>query len=444
MSTIESKILSIPPVICGFISFIACIYVCISAIRNGYIPCKPLKKKLPKSMSWQALQQKLKRQSSKETTSNIEFGAPLHNHKSTKYSDSNHPTMMVDILFWMCVCDGLHAIQIICNWFPLAFNLPFWDMTGCYILGISAQFLAIQSPCWHVLLAYNLGYLLLDGSINKLSKQKKYQFIIVNIIPFICTILPFIYNEYGKYQNNITYNDIECWITSEKWQYMYVIAICLSLMLHYIVIIIAISKWKSYSESGFDYHFKFIIIKLLRFIVIYTIIRFFPVLNRIWEFASPNPPPFVLIAAHHIGVSLLGLSDAVVWCINQKQIPYQKTNSFTNLKNAKKRHHKLKTKRLKATGNTCVQNSGGSYQNSDELDTADIETTTTDYWISTKVTPHVTPQGNINANFNIIHQHLHQSNANNTLDSRKSPYPDFDITTPEMDIESQCIWSLDE
>ena len=188
----------------------------------------------------------------------------------------------------------------------MAFNLTFWPLSTCKILGTIAQFLAIQSPCWHVLLAYNLGYLLLGGSIARLSKQKKYQFIIVNLVPLICAVLPFAYGVYGRYENNIKYNDIECWITNEKWQYMYVIAICLSLFFHYTVIVIAICKWKHYSQSGFNQHFKFVVIKLLRFIVIYTFIRVFPVMNRIWELSSPEAPPFGLICAHHIGISLLG------------------------------------------------------------------------------------------------------------------------------------------
>ena len=215
----------------------------------------------------------------------------------------------------------------------MAFNLPFWPLSTCKLLGVTAQFLAIQSPCWHCLLAYNLGYLLCGGSISRLSKQKKYQFIVVNLVPLIATILPYAYHEFGRYENNIKYHDVECWIKSEQWQYMYVGFICLSLVFHYTVIVIAISKWKHYSQSGFDQHFKFVVIKLLRFIVIYTIIRFFPVMNRIWEFPSPEPPPFALICAHHIGISLLGFSNAVIWRINQKQIPYNK--SYTDLKDEK-------------------------------------------------------------------------------------------------------------
>eukprot|EP01084_Bolivina_argentea_P207905 354630_1 len=136
-------------------------------------------------MSWECLQQKLK-SARRSTTSRSDYHSQLQIEPPSTVTNSNHPLRMLDLVFWMCLFDGLYAIQIICNWFPLAFNLPFWTTNQCHIFGMSLQFLSIQSPCWHVLMAYNLGYLFLDGSIKQLAKQKKYQFILVMIIPLIC------------------------------------------------------------------------------------------------------------------------------------------------------------------------------------------------------------------------------------------------------------------
>lgn len=291
--------------------------------------------------------------------------------------------------------------------------MPFWSIEDCKILGVFAQFLAIQSPCFHLLLAYNLGYLLCNGSINKLSKQKKWQFMLANLVPFICTILPLIFGEYGRYSNNSKYEDFECWVISEQWQYVYVIAIALSLLLHYAVISYSFCKWKEYTQSGFDRHFHFIVVKLLRFVVIYTIIRFFPLLNRIWEFSTTEPPPFALIFAHHVGISLLGFCDAIIWIVNQKQVPYN--TSYTRL-NGKK---KLMPKR------TMLQQDAMEYDN-DTLDTM-----TTDYWISTK---HVLPK-----KYNKRKKKKVSLNRKDTF-----TYPEF--TAPELpdyDKESTVVWSMD-
>ena len=218
-----------------------------------------------------------------------------------------------------------------------------------------AQFAVIQSPCWHILLAYNLGYLLCGGSISRVSKQKKYKFIIVNLISLICTILPFIYGVYGRYENNIKFHDVECYIKAEQWQYIFVVAICLSLGFHYAVIIIAICKWRNYSQSGFDQHFKFVVIQLLRFIVIYTIIRFFPVMTRMWELSSGYAPPFALVCAHHVGISLLGFADAVVWRVNQKRMP--SNESHIDLENNPSRNslNLERKRRVRSVGNNEVR-----------------------------------------------------------------------------------------
>ena len=330
------------------------------------------------------------------------------------------------------------------NWFPLAFDLAFWPLSTCKMLGTIAQFLSIQSPCWHVLLAYNLGYLLLGGSISRLSKQKKYQFIIVNLVPFICAVLPLAYGMYGRYENNIKYNDIECWITNEKWQYMYVIAICLSILFHYTVIVIAICKWKHYSQAGFDQHFKFVVIKLLRFIVIYTLIRVFPVMNRIWEFASVEAPPFASICAHHIAISLLGFSNAVIWRINQKQVPYNK--SYTDLKPENGKKNKRKKKQRGTMRENMLHGNSGSDYNSyrmrnNSYDT--VETTTTDYWISTKQTPHITLHGDDIPGHLLIPVTPGPQISNPSTVTRKSSYPELDISTPEYENESSIIWSMD-
>ena len=132
------------------------------------------------------------------------------------------------------------------NWWPLAFDLPFWGSNFCQFLGICGQFLATQSPCYHFLIAYNLGYLLCGGTISKVAAHKKYQFAFVIIVPIIATVLPLKYDVYGKYQTFVPYVDIECWMNSNGWQYQYVVIITLSLICHWIVIGIAASKLKLY------------------------------------------------------------------------------------------------------------------------------------------------------------------------------------------------------
>ena len=129
-------------------------------------------------------------------------------------------------------------------------------------------------------------------------------------------------------------------------------------------------------------------------------------------------------------------------------------------------------------------NSGSDFNSRIRINSYDtVETTTTDYWISTKATPHVTPNGNDfgnnaynaydpynpynNPNMNgyngrgreyrnktpqpngngtshlLIHVTPGPQKSNPSTITRKSTFPELDISTPEYENESTVIWSLD-
>ena len=152
MSLNESVFLSLSTSLVSILSVIACIYVCLNIYLGGYRPfkCKKLKSK---------------------NINNIE---------------SNN-VMMIDVIFWMCITDGLHQLQMSLTWTPQIFvNYQDWfyDNNGkmCEILGVFANYFSIQSPLWHMLLAYHLFYLLKGYSIQSLNNQKKYHYIIVTTV----------------------------------------------------------------------------------------------------------------------------------------------------------------------------------------------------------------------------------------------------------------------
>ena len=131
----------------------------------------------------------------------------------------------------------------------------------------------------------------------------------------------------------------------------------------------------------------------------------------------------------------------------------------------------------------CVRmvhgNSGSDYNSyrtrNNSYDT--VETTTTDYWISTKQTPHVTPHGDINDPYNPYNnpnmngyngrgreygqtQHGNEGNngighlllqvtpapqiSNPSTVTRKSTYPELDISAPEYEMNplSSGVWIM--
>ena len=70
---------------------------------------------MTKTLSWQQLQRKMRRQSHCKSI-NSSFTQIQNQFKpisTANFSDTPHPTMMIDILFWMCFSDALHSVQII-------------------------------------------------------------------------------------------------------------------------------------------------------------------------------------------------------------------------------------------------------------------------------------------------------------------------------------------
>ena len=299
----DKELVSRPTVILSILSVISCLYVCISAYNAGAF-----------SLNWC-------RQNCCKSCRKKKKRGVLHHSRTASILRAQNSVMMTDIVFYMCLTDGLHATEMALNWFPIALNSSswvFWNKLQCKILGIIGQFVCIQSPVWHLILAYHLGYLLCGGTLDKLNKQKKYYFILVILIPLIATIIPAIYYQYGKYID--TSYDFECWLKSENWQFIWVGAVMFSLFVHYVVLIIAFCKWRQNMLAALLGYYKLIVIKLSRFVVVFTIVRLFPSIERIYVLwcGQDCAVPVWLICAHHWSVASLGLSNGIVWIINQR------------------------------------------------------------------------------------------------------------------------------
>ena len=322
---VGEDILSIPTIILAFISIFSCIYVMLSISESGYSPCKNIDRNLCQYiLKCCAKSHKI---NDDDTYDNSSL---FYQNKSKKQQSPEQKLSMKNIIFFMCLTDLCQAIQIILNWVPLAFLVPFWNGASCKFLGLYAQFFAIQSPLWHCMLAYNLGYLMMNGSINaikSLSKQRNYQFLIIIIIPIFSCILPIIssgkgINIYGIYINNINSNDKECWLTEEGWQLGFVIAIILSMIFHWIVLFMMF--FKCHQHLAISHQYISIIKKLSRFVIVYTCIRLLPAMERIWECTTNKSPPYWLILSHHICIASVGIANGIVYMINQRDDTKQK------------------------------------------------------------------------------------------------------------------------
>eukprot|EP01084_Bolivina_argentea_P061905 113167_1 len=267
--------LSLATVVFATLSVISCACVCFSIWEEGYKPCKC---------------------------------TCTSTHKK-KYMDKQSLNF---IIFWMCTVDGSHMLPVIANWLPQIFGDQswFWNNTQCTIIGVTAQFCGIQGPLWHILLAIYLGYLLCGGSMQKMYKQRYIHFTLINIIPLIGTLIPFLMNSNNGYHINDIHTDKDCWVIGYS-QYIFISVVSISLIFHYSVLIIACTQWRTlyYPKT------KRFMNQLSKFVFAYTIIRFFPLVERIYEIFQSDTP-YWMVLLQHLSVAALGMGNALVWFCN--------------------------------------------------------------------------------------------------------------------------------
>ena len=99
--------LSVPTVILSFFSITSCFLVCIISLKEGYIEgCNKWQKR-------------------------------LRQNSTMLLEKTEQKQMMMEIIFWFCIGDGLWSIDLFLNWFrQLSFiDIGYWTETQCVILG---------------------------------------------------------------------------------------------------------------------------------------------------------------------------------------------------------------------------------------------------------------------------------------------------------------------
>ena len=229
---------------------------------------------------------------------------------------------VTDIIMWMSLTDLIFDIWLLLNYVPQSISETFrYSDNICKIVGIIGQFGGTASPLWHLIMAWNLFYLLTkkDNHYNKftLINQKPTLIVLLLICTIMGTIIPIIGGAYGKFTNNQQFSEWECWINKKDYQLIIFIPIIISVFFHYIVLIIACFKYvktKSYTTA-----YVILIKRLIVWIIVFSIIRIIPAIVRFMSiFNLDDDEPFILIALHHYCVGLWGFGNGFVWFYNTK------------------------------------------------------------------------------------------------------------------------------
>mmetsp|Transcript_70996 Transcript_70996/g.87100 ORF Transcript_70996/g.87100 Transcript_70996/m.87100 type:complete len:362 (-) Transcript_70996:33-1118(-) len=347
----KRALLIYPTTILALLSFIASLYVFISAfhfktklINNQIINFKKIGKKI-------------------DPTNDIRL--------------TNDYTV-TDIIMWMSLFELIFDTWLLFNYLAQTISDTYhYSEYVCRLLGIFGNFGGLSSPLWHLIMAWNLFYLLTNKSRNdyfnydkfSLIKQKPTLISLLLIFTISGTIVPIIGRAFGEFNNSQHYNEWECWIYKKGYQLIVLIPIIVSVLFNYIVLIIAYIRYVKTKSYTFAY--KLLIKRLIVWIVVFSILRSIPTFVRLMGiFHLTDDIPFILIAAHHYCFALWGFGNGLVWWINRNCVDtsrltpqYSQTLVYSNSNNNNNGKESINTDELKksATG-TSIQNTKTSHQ----------------------------------------------------------------------------------
>ena len=344
----EIALVSIPTTILSFVSIWATIYVCVSMYTQGFIPFKCCEEDEPINSSPQTIKK-------------------INDEKK-------HKATLSAILFWMAFTDGVHSIPEMLEWLPQAFpiaynsnNEPiFWSTNGCKWLAVVQMFFECQSPTWHLILAYQLIYLLLGYKVGGLSNQKRLHYALAIVIPLFATLLPmicaliegknFLYY-YGEYDTGDPTFDRDCILIHVSYQMVQMGIVQIALLFHYFCLILSLFKKRNNTLAGFSIQYLIIVKKITNFVIVYTVLYMIPVTQR-WVSLATGTSPLWLVCGHHWLVASLGLADAIVYVLNKKvtKLAYKKYQQSNISQLLSDNYNSLNLERTLPTENTSSNN----------------------------------------------------------------------------------------
>ena len=229
---------------------------------------------------------------------------------------------VTDIIMWMCMTHLILDIFLILNYIPqmISKTFKFSDNT-CKLIGLFGQFSGIASPLWHLIIAWSLYYLLTRNDYNNynkfvLIKQKTKLISGLIVLTILGTIIPIIDDAYGELTNNQDFSEWECWINKNDYQLIVFIPMIISVLFHYIVLIIACFKYAK--TKSFTNAYVILMKRLIVWIIVFSILRIIPTFVRFLViFNLDDDIPFILIVLHHYCIGLWGFGNGIVWFINK-------------------------------------------------------------------------------------------------------------------------------
>lgn len=323
--------------------------------------------------------------------------------------------IIFNLIQWLSFFDFFWVIAFALNFVPTAFKIAEYTSDECVIIGMMNQFFGLLSSIWHVLIATDFWYLLSINTFsnakhffitdpnakrrNKNKKDKKSNnlttatpgtassgyswlvssnntsfdsnserdnlhvyhrtvFILV-ISSVIIAVTPYLIDPNSSYSHFANYYDkknngygSECWLYG-YWQLIAYSLILLSLLFHYIMLIIIVVKYCQTKEISTAY--KFLIKRIFPWIATYSIIRVIPTICRVWSILiDVKTIPLWLVISHHDLLTAAGIGNAIAWYFSRKVKLKRPMNTKKQNKNKNRSKDKDKKKKNKHKNKTSL------------------------------------------------------------------------------------------
>ena len=202
------------------------------------------------------------------------------------------------------------------------------ETTTCVLSGFFMQFFEVAGFFWILNISINLYLILVRKVGNAVFKYEKLYHLLAWGVSLVLACIPLFYDAYGDAGN-------WCWVQEDFHAIRMVIYFCpmvlimLAASFNFLQSSLNVRPGRGKKGRMETNRIKF---RLHMYILVYVILNFFPLLNRIYNAVEPNRPDFTLYLLQSIIAPLQGFGNAVIYGLNKAVVSHYKV-AFSDMCN---------------------------------------------------------------------------------------------------------------
>ena len=234
--------------------------------------------------------------------------------KKVDPSSSLHQSVfLINIIKWLSFCDVVYCIINGIQFLSVVSHSMFDTINSipdylCAIKGCIYQFVLVGGVSWNfVMCVVLLRIVLFHTDLQIIGGDMKYYHACAWITPLITCLIAGIGGAFG-YVDNENGDHFQCWIKKHVYQWcsqapIIIVSIFGVVLLGYCLYLSCCKKERLSPLT----------MRIVYFTVAFFCVWIFPVISRIYGMLHNNSVPLAIVYLHDMGMSSIGLSNAIVW-----------------------------------------------------------------------------------------------------------------------------------